>query len=117
MVFLLVFIAAVAGTVIFTPISVMLARKFDVMDYPRARKVHRQPLPRWGGIGIYFGFIIAVSAAALLAPSFKGLLAFNGFELKKTKYCCAITHAMNPCRVFSYVPSAEPTAPRSGRYR
>lgn len=82
MAFLVVFILAVIGTMLFTPVSILLARKFDVMDYPRARKVHRQPLPRWGGIGIYFGFVIAVLFAAFFLPFFKGLLGFNGGELK-----------------------------------
>ncbi|MFH1369236.1 MAG: MraY family glycosyltransferase [Elusimicrobiota bacterium] len=83
MVYFIAFIVAIAGTIVFTPVSIFLARKLDVLDYPRARKVHRQPLPRWGGIGIYFGFMIAISLLVFLMPSFKELLGFNTGELMR----------------------------------
>lgn len=83
MMYLLVFLIAVAGTIICTPLSIMLARKFDVLDYPRARKVHRQPLPRWGGIGIFLGFMASLAVMFFLVPSFRGLLHFGGGELLK----------------------------------
>jgi UDP-GlcNAc:undecaprenyl-phosphate/decaprenyl-phosphate GlcNAc-1-phosphate transferase len=83
MMYLLVFLIAIAGTVVCTPLSIMLARKFDVLDYPRARKVHRQPLPRWGGVGIFIGFMASLAAMFFLVPSFRGLLNFGTGELLK----------------------------------
>ena len=83
MTYLLVFIIAIAGTILFTPVSMMLARKFDVLDYPRARKVHRQPLPRWGGIGIFLGFMAALAILFLVMPSFRELLMSGTGELFK----------------------------------
>ncbi len=78
MLFFLAFMFALIGTVFFTPASVRLARRFGVLDYPMARKVHRQPVPRWGGIGIYCGFLSALTAATLFFPSFRDLLAMRG---------------------------------------
>jgi UDP-GlcNAc:undecaprenyl-phosphate GlcNAc-1-phosphate transferase len=62
-----------------------MARKLDVLDYPRARKVHRKPLPRWGGIGIYLGFFLAVFTVYKFMPPFKQLLnsQFNSYSLYK----------------------------------
>lgn len=77
MIFFFAFLLAFIGTIVFTPLSVKLARKFDVMDYPRARKVHRQPLPRWGGIGIFAGFFIALLILYYLFPSFRALLSYK----------------------------------------
>jgi UDP-GlcNAc:undecaprenyl-phosphate GlcNAc-1-phosphate transferase len=76
MIYFFAFIFALFGTVVGVPFSIYLARRFDVMDYPKARKVHRQPLPRWGGIGIYIGF----AAAMLLLfafPAFRELLSYK----------------------------------------
>lgn len=83
MIYLLVFIIAIAGTILFTPVSIMLARKFDVLDYPRARKVHRQPLPRWGGIGIFLGFMASLAVLFFVMPSFRELLTYGAGELLK----------------------------------
>lgn len=77
------FLFALLATVIFTPISIRLARKYNVLDYPRARKVHHQPLPRWGGIGLYAGFFIALGLLLLLFPSFKHMLAYKTGTLFK----------------------------------
>src|SRR3989339_2131643 len=75
--YFLAFIFAFIGTVVFTPVSILLARKFDIMDYPRARKVHRQPLPRWGGIGIFSGFFFSILLVYALSPSFRTLLGYS----------------------------------------
>jgi len=83
MIYLLSFIFALIGTAVFTPVSMLLAKKFDVLDYPRARKVHRQPLPRWGGIGLYAGFFGAMALLYALVPSFRILLDFKSGELLK----------------------------------
>lgn len=82
MIYFLMFALALVGTVIGTPVSILLARKFDVLDYPRSRKVHRQPLPRWGGIGIYLGFFFALFVVSFLPP-FKNLMAYKSGELLK----------------------------------
>jgi UDP-GlcNAc:undecaprenyl-phosphate/decaprenyl-phosphate GlcNAc-1-phosphate transferase len=77
MIYFVAFILALAGTAIFTPFSMYLARRFDVLDYPKARKVHRTPLPRWGGIGIYLGFFVSIGSLLLFSGNFHKLLGFN----------------------------------------
>lgn len=83
MVYFLAFISALVGTVIFTPVSMILARKFDVLDYPRARKVHRQPLPRWGGIGIYLGFFVSIIIVSCFSHFFVDILSYKQGSLLK----------------------------------
>lgn len=81
MIYFAAFVLALVGTALFTPLSILLAKKYDVMDYPRARKVHRQPLPRWGGIGIYAGCVAAVGILILFSADLRALLAFKNNEL------------------------------------
>ncbi|MGA2090855.1 MAG: MraY family glycosyltransferase [Endomicrobiales bacterium] len=83
MIYFTAFVLSLVGTTLFTPLSILLAKKFDVLDYPRARKVHRQPLPRWGGIGIYAGCVVTVGVLLLFSSAFRELLAFKDNELFK----------------------------------
>ncbi len=45
-----------------TPFVSKLAFKFGAVDDPKRddRRVHKEPLPRWGGIGIYAGLLISL---------------------------------------------------------
>ncbi len=54
-VFLVSFIVAQLAT----PIVIKLAWHFKVLDYPDARKLHGQPIPRMGGLAIFASIIIA----------------------------------------------------------
>ena len=83
--YLLTFITSLLASAVFVPLSILLAKKFDVMDYPRARKVHRLPLPRWGGTGIYLGMTAAIVALWHFAPAFRELLRceYKGILLEK----------------------------------
>jgi UDP-GlcNAc:undecaprenyl-phosphate GlcNAc-1-phosphate transferase len=58
--YLLTFILAAMFALIFTPVAIFLAKKWDVLDYPGERRVHTVPIPRFGGIAIYFSFWLAV---------------------------------------------------------
>ena len=42
------------------PLVIFLAKKTGAMDAPNARKVHKKPIPRIGGLGIYAGFLAAM---------------------------------------------------------
>lgn len=48
-----------------------LAIRFGVTDQPGERRMHRQPMPRWGGIAIWLGAMGGVAAAAV-AGAFGG---------------------------------------------
>jgi UDP-GlcNAc:undecaprenyl-phosphate GlcNAc-1-phosphate transferase len=72
------FLAAfvMAGTCILSsllvPASAALARRFNVMDHPGARKVHVAPTPRLGGVAVFLSFNIVVLAGYLISPHIAG---------------------------------------------
>ena len=41
-----------------TPFIKKVALHINAMDIPNARKVHKKPIPRLGGLGIYMGFLL-----------------------------------------------------------
>ena len=60
--YILAFCIAVAVALVITPGVILLAAKTGAMDAPDARKVHKKPIPRIGGIGIYAAFMVAILA-------------------------------------------------------
>lgn len=54
---LMVFITFIFVTFI-TPFVKKIALHIGAVDMPNARKVHQKPMPRLGGIGIFFGFLL-----------------------------------------------------------
>ena len=62
-IWLLTFLGAFVFSLFLTKVVIGLARRWQIMDYPRAeRKIHHQPTPLLGGLAIYLAwlFIIAV---------------------------------------------------------
>lgn len=48
-----------------TPLSIRIANKFGIIDKPKdERRVHKKPIPRFGGMGIFLG-----SMAGLMIPA------------------------------------------------
>lgn len=76
-IYLIAFFAALAGTAFLTPVSIWISEKFGVLDQPDARKVHRFPIPRWGGLGIFGGVLFSLLALIGLSPRFRVLLSFR----------------------------------------
>lgn len=58
------FLVALLATAIFVPLAKRLAVRFDAIDYPSARRVNTEPIPRLGGVAIFLG--LAVCFAVLL---------------------------------------------------
>lgn len=58
-------LAAAASAVTVPPIR-DIARKLQLLDQPEARRVHTIPVPRVGGLGVYFGFLVAVGVSFML---------------------------------------------------
>lgn len=56
------FLIALFVALIVTPAVIVLAAKTGAMDAPDARKVHKGPMPRIGGLAIYCGFMAAILA-------------------------------------------------------
>ena len=58
--YIIVFFLAAFLALIFTPLALKIAKRFNIMDYPGERRVHTVPIPRLGGIAIYLSFWLAV---------------------------------------------------------
>lgn len=58
--FILVFMIALAVTVVSTPGIRWLALRTSFVDAPQARKVHKTPMPLMGGVAIFAGAILAI---------------------------------------------------------
>lgn len=43
---------------IFIPIVARIATHIGALDIPNERKIHKKPIPRLGGLAIYFGFLL-----------------------------------------------------------
>lgn len=54
------FLVALLVTAALTPVTIRLARRFGAIAVPRDRDVHEKPTPRWGGIAIYTGVMVAI---------------------------------------------------------
>lgn len=67
------FLMALIITVSSMPLLKMLAVKIGAVDMPSARKIHKIPLPRIGGIGIFLGI---VTPMLLLLPLNRALAGF-----------------------------------------
>lgn len=76
-IYLTSFLAALVGAAIFVPFSIWLARKINILDIPNERKVHLQPIPCWGGLGIALSFFFALAITHLIFPRFQTLLSYQ----------------------------------------
>ena len=54
----LILITCFVFTAFFTPIVKKIAFHIGALDKPNERKVHKEPKPDIGGLGIYAGFIL-----------------------------------------------------------
>lgn len=57
-----------------TPWVRRLAFRLGAVDWPDARKIHREPMPRLGGLAVYAAFVLAVLIAVPLSREVLGLL-------------------------------------------
>ncbi|MDO4842078.1 MAG: MraY family glycosyltransferase [Phoenicibacter congonensis] len=53
------FAIALITTIALTPFAKKIAVAFDAIDYPDARRVNKEPIPRMGGIAIFGGIVVA----------------------------------------------------------
>lgn len=64
MIYLPVLLAALVSIAL-VPLSIWLARHYGMLDRPDARRVHRSPTPRLGGIAIFGGVLAGVAGTTL----------------------------------------------------
>ncbi len=60
--YIVAFSVAFVISLVFTPVAKKLSIQLGAIDYPRARSVHKEPIPRMGGLAIVFGFMITLIA-------------------------------------------------------
>jgi UDP-GlcNAc:undecaprenyl-phosphate GlcNAc-1-phosphate transferase len=71
---IIAFLLAAAIVFVVTPTVGSIARMVGAMDEPNARKIHDDPIPRLGGLAIFFGFIIPALMFLELSQQMKGVL-------------------------------------------
>ena len=48
-------------TVLFIPMVGKIANHIGALDIPNERKVHKEPMPRLGGLAIIAGFVVSIT--------------------------------------------------------
>ena len=70
-----VFLIAAAVTAAATPLAILIAPKIGAMDIPKDnRRMHKKPIPRFGGIAIFLGIVVGFISIAPLSQQTRGLL-------------------------------------------
>ncbi|MGH3049976.1 MAG: glycosyltransferase family 4 protein [Gaiellaceae bacterium] len=67
-------VTAAVIVVLLTPAVAGMARRLGAVDVPDERRVHRIPIPRLGGLAMFFGVIVPALAFLHLDRSVRGLL-------------------------------------------
>ncbi|MBR5517822.1 MAG: undecaprenyl/decaprenyl-phosphate alpha-N-acetylglucosaminyl 1-phosphate transferase, partial [Clostridia bacterium] len=57
-----------------TPFVKVIAQKIGAIDVPDARRVHTHPIPRMGGLAIFYGFLISVLCFSGFDAQLRGIL-------------------------------------------
>jgi UDP-GlcNAc:undecaprenyl-phosphate GlcNAc-1-phosphate transferase len=76
-IYIAAFVVACASSFSATPFAIWLSKRWGVLDYPDARKVHQTPIPRWGGLGIYLGILMGILGVCIGFPRFRQLLSYR----------------------------------------
>ena len=83
--YLLAFVLAAGVALFATPLVILLASKTGAMDKPDSRKVHKKPIPRIGGLGIYIAFIISMLTVTFLAEGRADILTYEHLRESKSQ--------------------------------
>ncbi|MBO7289648.1 MAG: undecaprenyl/decaprenyl-phosphate alpha-N-acetylglucosaminyl 1-phosphate transferase [Clostridia bacterium] len=71
----LCFTIAFAISLAATPFVINLAHKIGAVDVPdNERRVHKKPIPRLGGLAIFYGFLVALMCFAKIDQQLRGIL-------------------------------------------
>jgi UDP-GlcNAc:undecaprenyl-phosphate GlcNAc-1-phosphate transferase len=62
------------ASLICVPIARTLAFRFGVLDHPKSRKIHKEPMPRLGGLALYVAFVIGTLSAFDYNTQVRGIL-------------------------------------------
>ena len=56
-----VFFIAFLSSLLLTPIVIRVAKRYNILDIPKDRKVHDKPVPRLGGVALFLSFFVALA--------------------------------------------------------
>lgn len=74
-VYLAPFVIAFLVTAMATPLAIKIAPKIGAMDVPKdSRRMHKKPIPRFGGIAIYAGFLAAFIYNGIFTQQAMGII-------------------------------------------
>ncbi len=62
------FLLALLVSFISTTMLIKIGKKLQIVDFPNERKVHRNPIPRIGGLAFYFTFLICFVFILVFLP-------------------------------------------------
>ena len=72
---LVVFLLAVVVTALATPLCILIAPKIGAMDIPKdKRRVHKKPIPRFGGFAIYLGMLTGFFRLGNMSEQMLGII-------------------------------------------
>ena len=71
----LALLAALVVSFLTTPLVKSFAYKVGAIDVPKdARRMHKKPIPRLGGLAIFFGFMVSILLFVRITPEMKSIL-------------------------------------------
>ncbi len=71
----LALLAALVVSFLMTPVVKTFAYKVGAIDVPKdARRMHKVPIPRLGGLAIFIGFMVSILLFAAITPEMKSIL-------------------------------------------
>lgn len=89
---IVVFVISVACGFVFIPAILNFCKAKNLYDMPSARKVHKDAVPRLGGVAFMPSMSIAFAVALLVINSTQELISINVWSLffphKHTHYLC-----------------------------
>lgn len=62
----LAFLIATAISIVMTPLSIKWAQRWGIIARPSSRKIHREPIPSWGGIALTIAILFGTIGSWLL---------------------------------------------------
>jgi UDP-GlcNAc:undecaprenyl-phosphate GlcNAc-1-phosphate transferase len=84
-----IYLGAAYLALITTPCVIWLARRIGAVDYPSIRSVHTQPIPRIGGVAIYFSSVFVIVSMLFLSNTLGQ--TFRSVQLQVTTLLCSAT--------------------------
>ena len=73
--FIFIFLTAFILALIFTPVAIWIAPKIGAVDVPKdSRRMHTKPMPRFGGMAIFIGAMVAITVFMGNDPRVVGIL-------------------------------------------